>query len=214
MKGTALTVVLDTSTLPLRERRDALMATMLDTSGASQVTLDEDEPVHGRLDLWAFGAAAVFRAETSGVSMTRTAKAARTASGEHIAIGVHELGVARHRVGSTTRVVPGGEALVVDVSRPFDYGWQGRGAAKSLNIPVEQLAMPTDHVRKASLRLPSSPLTAWSAGTSAIWPETRTPSAPAPRPTYWARPASNLPARSSPRPWTTRQEPVTSSNKR
>lgn len=153
-----MAVLLDTAALPERERRDALITTLRDTSGASRVNLDADDPVHGRLDLWQFGAAAIFRAESNGVSMTRTAKAARSASGEHIAIGVHESGVARHRVGTTIRTVPAGEALVVDVSRPFDYGWRGHGAARSLNVPVEHLALPSDAVWRAGPRLAASPL--------------------------------------------------------
>ena len=153
-----MAVLLDTAGIPVRDRRDAVITTLRDTSGASRVSLEDDEPVHARLDLWPFGAAAIFRTESTGVSMTRTAKAARSASGEHIAIGVHELGVARHRVGATTRVVPRGEALVVDVSRPFDYEWRGHGAAQSLNIPSDQLALPTDLVRRAGTRLQSSPL--------------------------------------------------------
>lgn len=153
-----MAVLLDTAALPDRERRDALVTALRDTSGASRVTLDDADPVHGRLDLWQFGAAAIFRAESNGVALTRTAKAARSASGEHIAIGVHELGEARHRVGTTTRVVPAGGALVVDVSRPFDYGWRGRGAARSLNVPVEHLALPSDAVWRAGPRLAASPL--------------------------------------------------------
>ncbi|MCE7010330.1 helix-turn-helix domain-containing protein [Kibdelosporangium philippinense] len=152
-----MAVLLDTSALAQRDRRDALITAMRDTSGASQVTL-ADEPVRGRLELWPFGAAAIFRAESNGVCLTRTAKAARSASGEHIAIGVHGIGTARHRSGPATRALSAGEALLVDVSKPFDYAWSGPGAAQSFNIPVDQLGMPADLVRQASLRLTASPL--------------------------------------------------------
>jgi AraC-like DNA-binding protein len=153
-----MAVLLDTAQVPSRDRRDALITVLRDTSGASRVALDGDEPVRARLDLWPFGAAALFRAESNGMSMTRTAKAARSASAEHIAIGVHEFGVARHRSGAGTRVVPGGEALVVDVSRPFDYGWRGHGAARSLNVPVEHLALRADVIERAAPRLGASSL--------------------------------------------------------
>jgi AraC-like DNA-binding protein len=156
--GIGMAVLIDTSVLPERDRRDALITAFRETSGASQVTLDRDEPVRARLDLWSFGAAAIFRAESNGVSMTRTAKAARSASGEHIAIGVHESGVAQHRVSTETRAVPAGAGLVVDVSRPFDYGWRGHGAARSLNVPTEHLALPPDLVWRAGPRLAASPL--------------------------------------------------------
>lgn len=122
------------------------------------MTLDRDEPVRARLDLWSFGYAAIFRAESNGVSMTRTPRAARSATGEHIAIGVHEFGVARHRFGPDSREVPAGQGLVVDVSRPFDYGWRGHGAARSLNVPTEHLALPPDLVWRAGPHLAASPL--------------------------------------------------------
>lgn len=153
-----MAVLIDTSALQERDRRDALITVFRETSGASQVTLDRDEPVRARLDLWTFGHAAIFRAESNGVSMTRTAKAARSATGEHIAIGVHEFGVARHRVGPDSREVPAGQGLVVDVSRPFDYGWRGHGAARSLNVPTEHLALPPDLVWRAGPHLAASPL--------------------------------------------------------
>jgi len=153
-----MAVVLDTMHVPARDRRDLLITSWRDISGASRVVLDDDAPVDARLDLWSFGAAAIFRAESNGVAMTRTAKAAQAAAATHIAIGVHESGSALHRMGVAARVVPPGEALVVDVTRPFDYGWRGRGAAQSLNVPTEHLALPADVVRRASTRLPSSPL--------------------------------------------------------
>ncbi|ASR38465.1 hypothetical protein BAY61_29580 [Prauserella marina] len=153
-----MAVLLDTTDLTRRERPDALITAMHDASGASEVTVEEDVPVRARLELWPFGAAAIFGAATSGVSMTRTAKAARSATAEHIAIGVQAAGVARFRIGSTTRVVPSGEALVVDVSRPFHYQWRGFGAAHSLNLPLDQLTLPAEQVRRAVTRLQHSPL--------------------------------------------------------
>lgn len=154
-----MAVLLDTARFAERDRRDALITAMRDAAGVSRVELGVDEPVHARVDLWWFGGAtAILRAESNGMAMIRTAKAARADAGEHIAIGVHEFGVARYQVGNTTRVIRGGEVLVVDVSRPFTFGWHGRGAAFSLNTSTEQLALPADLVRRASGRLRSSPL--------------------------------------------------------
>lgn len=153
-----MAVLLDTATLPERERRDALISTWRETSGASHVLLRDEHPVHARLDLWQFGEAAIFRAESNGVSMTRTPRAARSASGEHIAIGVQEFGIAQHAIGPVTRAVPAGSAVVIDVSRPFDYRWGRRGAARSLNVPVANLAVPADVVVRAGPRLAASPL--------------------------------------------------------
>lgn len=153
-----MAVVLDTTHVPVRDRRDVLVTSLREVSGSSRVVLEDEASVDARLDLWTFGAAAIFRTESNGITMTRTAKAASDATASHIAIGLHESGTAHHRIGSSTRVVRAGEALVVDVTRPFDYAWRGRGAAQSLNVPAEYLALPADVVRRASTRLPSSPL--------------------------------------------------------
>jgi AraC-like DNA-binding protein len=153
-----MAVLLDTATLPLRDRRDALITTMREASGTSRVELDDDEPVQARVDLWSFGTASVLRAESNGFANIGTTKSARSASGEHIAIGVHEFGVARYQVGALSQTVRTGEVLVVDVGRPFTFGWRGRGAALSLNTSAEDLALPTDLIRRAGPRLRSSPL--------------------------------------------------------
>lgn len=153
-----MAVLLDTATLAPRDRRDALITTMREAAGVTRVDVEDDEPVRARVDLWAFGSASILRAESTGFANVRTAKAARAASGEHIAIGVHESGVARYQAGTTLRMVPAGEILVVDVSRPFTFGWRGFGAAQSLNTWTEDLALPADLVRRAGPRLRSSPL--------------------------------------------------------
>ncbi len=151
-------LVLDTATLPERDRREALVSTLRETSGASRVTLEDPEPVTARLDLWVFGNAAIFRTASTGVAMLRTAKAARSASGEHVAIGVQEFGIAHHREGSAARTVSAGSAVVIDVARPFEYRWRSWGAARSLNVAHADLALPIDVVVRAGTRLATSPL--------------------------------------------------------
>jgi AraC-like DNA-binding protein len=153
-----MALLLNTATLPLRDRRDALITTMREASGTSRVELADDEPVRARVDLWPLGSASILRAESNGFANIGTTKSARSASGEHIAIGVHEIGVARYQVEATAQEVQTGDVLVVDVSRPFSFGWRGRGAALSLNTSAEDLALPADLIRRAGSRLRSSPL--------------------------------------------------------
>ncbi|WP_112263778.1 helix-turn-helix domain-containing protein [Lentzea terrae] len=153
-----MALLLDTTTLPLRDRRDALITTMREASGTSRVELVDDEPVRARVDLWSLGTASILRADSNGFANIGTTKSARAASGEHIAIGVHELGVAHYQVGALSQTVQPGEVLVVDVSRPFGFGWRGHGAALSLNTTADDLALPGDLIRKAGPLLRSSPL--------------------------------------------------------
>lgn len=153
-----MALLLDTMTLPLRDRRDALITTLRDASGTGRVEPADDEPVRARVDLWSFGSASILRADSNGFANIGTTRSARSASGEHIAIGVHEVGAAHYQVGTTTQTVQTGEVLLVDVNRPFSFGWRGRGAALSLNTSAEDLALPADLIRQAGPRLRSSPL--------------------------------------------------------
>lgn len=156
-----MTVVLDTTALPARDRKDALISAMIQTSGASQVTLDRDtDQVHGRMDLWRFGAAALFRNESTGISMRRNSSAARATSEGVIAIGVQEKGAGRHRTASATRVVRPGGVLLIDITDAFDFGWAGVGASRALQVPTAELALPMDVIRRGATRLASSPLCA------------------------------------------------------
>jgi hypothetical protein len=61
-----MAVLLDTTELPARDRRDALISTMRDASGTSRVPLEEDEPVRARVELWSFGVVSILRSESNG----------------------------------------------------------------------------------------------------------------------------------------------------
>ena len=48
--------------------------------------------------------------------------------------------------------------MVVDVTRPFDFSWNGWGSSTSLQVPLSELGMPAEAVQRAGTRLESSPL--------------------------------------------------------
>lgn len=150
-------VLFETKPIPVPDRREALMHALREASGAAKVVLGE-EPVHARLEYWSFGPLTMFRAEATGLSLIRTAKSARSDSAQFVAVAVHEGGQAVHRADAVTRVVRPGDLLMVDVTRPFDFTWQGYGASRTLQVPLDQLGLPADVVRRAGLRLSRSPL--------------------------------------------------------
>jgi len=141
-------VLFETKPIPAPRRREALMHALREASGV----LDE-QPVHSRLEHWSFGPLTMFRAESTGFSLNRTAKSA-----QFVAVAVYEGGQAIHRAEAVTRVVRPGDLLMVDVTRPFDFTWQGYGASRTLQVPLDQLGLPADVVRRAGLRLARSPL--------------------------------------------------------
>ncbi len=153
-----MAVLLDTATLGAADRVEAFRAAMLEASGSTRIDLDTAESVRGRMALWSFGRTRVFTAASTGISMSRDAKAARDASTEAVAVAVQGAGTGRHVTTAGQRMVRTGEVMVVDITRPFDFGWAGRGSSTSIQVPITDLDLPVDAVQRAADRLESSPL--------------------------------------------------------
>lgn len=154
-----MALVLDTDLVPAEHRRDALTAAMRATSGSSRVDLEDDaRGVAGRLQLWSFGETAIFQAGTTGVSLVRDAKAVGAGSPDVLALAVQGAGLGRHQTGEDQRVVRPGDLMVVDVTKPFDFSWSGRGASTALHVPLGALGLSQEAVTRAAARLGSSPL--------------------------------------------------------
>jgi AraC-like DNA-binding protein len=154
-----MAVMLDTASMPAADRYDAFRTGLLEASGSTRVDLDTPPAgVWGRMSLWSFGTCRVFTAESSGQTMVRDARAARGASPEAVAVAVHGLGRGRHRTAHGDRVVRGGDLMVVDVTRPFDFAWNGPGSSTSLQVPIAELDLPVATVQRAADRLEASPL--------------------------------------------------------
>jgi AraC-like DNA-binding protein len=132
---------------------------MLEVSGSTRIDVESPPGgVSAQMSLCAFGASRVFAAESTGVSMARDTRAARSASPEAVAIAVHGVGLGRHQTGDDQRIVRPGDVMLVDITRPFDFSWSGRGSSTSLQVPTAELGMPLEAVQRAASRLESSPL--------------------------------------------------------
>jgi AraC-like DNA-binding protein len=151
-------VLLDTAQLPLSERRDAVTSTVVAGGVLSRVTLEDGEPVSARICVWEFGTAAIFQLESSGISVVRTAQAVRQGPCEFVAIAQHGVGSGQLTTESTSRTVRSGQTELCDVTQPFEYSWRGSGGTRTLQVSVDELAVPIDVVRRAGEHLASSPL--------------------------------------------------------
>ena len=87
-----MAVLFDTAPLPPADRLEAFRTAMLEASGSSRIELDTTEGVRGQMALWSFGRARVFAAASTGIAMSRDARAARGASTEAVAVAVHRGG--------------------------------------------------------------------------------------------------------------------------
>jgi AraC-like DNA-binding protein len=110
------------------------------------------------MDLWPLGKAHLFRSESSGMRMRQNERQARRGAPPIIALAVQERSVGRHEQFDDRRVVAAGDLMIVDLTAPFDFSWQTRGASRALQIPIAELGLPMDLIRDAAVRLHTSPL--------------------------------------------------------
>ena len=154
-----MAVLFDTAPLEATDRVEAFRTAMMEASGSTRIELDEtSESVRGRMALWSFGSARVFTAASTGISMSRDSKAARGASTEAVAVAVQGAGTGFHVTRAGQRKVRTGDVMVVDITRPFDFSWTGRGSSTSIQVPIADLGLPVDAVQRAADRLEASPL--------------------------------------------------------
>lgn len=151
--------VLDTADIPRRERIEAVHAAMMQASVPSYV-IHEDPggDIHTRLEVWDFGSANVFTATSTGLRLLRTPKQAKQDAAPVVALSVQLLADGRHEQLGHRQIVRPGSLMMVDLSSPYDFSWSGAGAAGCLQIPVDQVGLPVDVIRRAAANLQTSPL--------------------------------------------------------
>lgn len=152
--------MLDTSGIDPDDRTDAV-AEAARAAAAPQYVIPEHkhEPIRARFDVWDLGGAGIYRiVHCSGVRMVRTERQVRSGPSEVLLIARRETGVARRECAGAEDLIRPGELFAVDLNAPYDIGWRGDGAHTSLLVPLEQLALPTETIRRATARVHASPL--------------------------------------------------------
>lgn len=152
-------MVLDTADIPRGERIEAVHAAMMAASVPSYVIHeDPDGEVRTRLEVWDLGSANVFTARSTGLRLLRTAKQARQDAAPVIALSVQLLADGHHEQLGHRQVVRPGSLMMADLSAPYDFSWSGPGAAGCIQIPIDQIGLPVDAIRRAAVNLRTSPL--------------------------------------------------------
>nr|MDT0663001.1 helix-turn-helix domain-containing protein [Micromonospora sp. DSM 115978] len=154
-----MSFVLDTADIPPGDRVEAVYAAMMQASVPSYV-IHEDPggEVRTRLQVWDLGSANVFTARSTGLRLLRTARQARQDAAPVIALSVQMLGDGRHEQLGHRQIVRPGSLMMVDLSAPYDFSWSGDGAAGCVQMPIDQIALPIDVIRRAAANLATSPL--------------------------------------------------------
>jgi AraC-like DNA-binding protein len=151
--------VLDTADMPSGDRVEAVYAAMMQASVPSYVIHeDPDGDVRTRLEVWELGDANVFTARSTGLQLVRTARQARQDAAPVIALSVQLLADGRHEQLGHRQIVRPGSLMMVDLSSAYDFSWSGDGAAGCIQVPIDQIGLPIDVIRRAAANLRTSPL--------------------------------------------------------
>ena len=151
--------VLDTADIPPRERIEAVRTAMMQASVPSYVIHeDPGAPIRTRIEVHDLGSANVFTARSSGLRLLRTPRQARQDAAPIVALSVQLRGDGRHEQLGHRQIVAPGALMMADLSSPYDFSWSGDGAAGCLQIPLDQIGLPVDVIRRAAARLRTSPL--------------------------------------------------------
>ncbi len=155
-----MTLLLDTSLMPVRDRVDAVQAALNSAVLPTRVQFDEPNTAVGiRMEGWQLGAGTrLLHITSNGFRLTRTPKHLRMAAPERISLAIQLQGRCTLTQRDLTVVDSVGELELTDLTTAFDYVHSGDGAAQALYIDNDQLGLPVDVVRKAAPRLQSSPL--------------------------------------------------------
>ncbi|WP_436777552.1 helix-turn-helix domain-containing protein [Yinghuangia sp. YIM S09857] len=154
-----MTVLIDTTELPVAERVDAVYTAMVEAVAPCYVIHEAPaHTLHTRVEEWQLGGARVLRTESSGFRLLRTPKQSRRSASPMIALSVQTRAAGRHVQFAAEQLVPPGGLMIADLSAPYDFSWSGPGGAATLQVPIDQLGVSADVIRRAMTRLPASPV--------------------------------------------------------
>ncbi|GAB88230.1 helix-turn-helix domain-containing protein [Gordonia rhizosphera] len=140
------------------DREEVTRAAFLEQSWPTTVELDEPRTPDSFIEVFSYGRASIFRAQMTGVHLSRSARQVRSSPADVLAIAVQERSTARHQMYGEQRLVAPRDLMVNDMNSPYVYAWPGRGSSRALYVPLEELDLPTEVTRVASTRLAASPL--------------------------------------------------------
>jgi AraC-like DNA-binding protein len=157
-------VVLDTETLPPRDRAEAVEAAMRYARVPAALSHDPDAAeVRARVETWELGGeVGLVHREGTGISLARTPRQVRSIAEERVSLTLLGPGRWRFAQGVVEQVVEREcwGACLVDQSAPYAFQRVGSSRMYAVSIDRDALGIPADAVRKAAGRLDRSPLLA------------------------------------------------------
>jgi AraC-like DNA-binding protein len=131
-----MTLLLDTSLMPVRDRADAVQTALNSAVLPTRVQFDGPNAEVGvRMEGWQLGTGTrLLHVTSNGFRLTRTPKHLRMAAPERISLAIQLRGRCTLTQRDLTVVDRGGELELTDLTSAFDYVHSGEGAAEALYI--------------------------------------------------------------------------------
>jgi hypothetical protein len=155
-----MVLLVDTGSLRPAERDDALSAVFTAASGPTRVTHTvPDELIRNKTQSWNVGPRnTIIRTKDTGLRLSRSPKELRTSGRELFAITYQTKGTSIYLTGDDIAVQPAGSVLLQDISRSYEFAFDGPGDNYSFLMAYDDLDMPPAEANKAALGIRSSPL--------------------------------------------------------
>ena len=151
MGGAAMTVLLDTSTLPARDRADAIRDTVAQTFVHVELNFATDGgPAAAVGAVTDFGQLTIFSVRSNHFSAERTPQLARDDLRPSIFFGLQLAGESLVAQGGRDAVVRPGELVIFDSTRPYVLTFPDGVRQHFFRIPLDRLALPHDAIRRVS----------------------------------------------------------------
>jgi len=149
-----MALLLDTRDVDPEARRDAVHNAFVQADVPREVDLTTQEAVDStRIEGWMFGSRKVFSPESPGMSVIRDSPSRLDPL---IALCIQSYGTGQSTEEVRQQLLKPGDLLMVDPTARNEF--LVRGATIAIEIPVEELGVTVEVARKASTRLPASPL--------------------------------------------------------
>jgi len=146
-----VTVLLDTSSLPSRDRADAIRETVAETFIHVEINFGADSgPAAAVGAITDLGQLTIFSVRSNHSSAERTAQLARDDLRPSIIFGLQLVGESLVAQGDRQAVVRPGELVIYDSTRPYVLTFPDGIRHHFFRIPLERLALPHDVIRRAS----------------------------------------------------------------
>lgn len=151
-------IVFDSADHVAAERVELARTVFSEQAAPFTVTFEGETAIVAVMEAWRFGRVNLFCASMTGNRLTRSRRDIASAPAGNVALAWQEFGVARFEQHGRRRVVRPGDLVLVDLDRPFEFGWSGWGRSRCLNVPVDALGLGEDTIRRAGAHLTDSPV--------------------------------------------------------